>query len=152
SRWVMGVGWRIGSLFIPTFVGVMVAVRATSSQTHIAGHVLAGLWIVMACVLWTRYRQISRNDAAPAATTTRAWEQLDLLSATGRATAWTALVAIALAPKTGWASLAVLGILGLGIVCVATTWTALAAGADLPWRGAKITREVVPAIAIEGEP
>jgi uncharacterized protein (DUF58 family) len=146
----MGAGWRISSVFIPSFIAVMLAIRAQTAHVSVAGHVLAGLWIAMAVVLWMRYRQARRADRSPIYA--HAWEHLDVLSATGRATAWTALVAVALAIKTGWASLSVLGILGLGIVLVATTWTALAAGGDAPWRDAKITRAIVPDVAIEGEP
>lgn len=146
----MGTGWRIGSLFIPSFLAVLIAIRAQTTQVHVAGHVLAGLWILMACVLWVRYRQARRADTSPIYTHT--WQHLDVLSATGRATSWTALIAIALAIKTGWASLSVLGILGLGIVLVAVTWTAFAAGGDAPWRKATIARSIVPDVAIEGEP
>src|SRR5437868_14390237 len=107
----MGAGWRIGSLFVPSFMAVLVAVRATNTQVHVAGHVLAGLWILMVCALWMRYRQARRADPSPI--NAASWPQLDVLSATGRATAWTALIAIALATTSGWASLSVLRILGL---------------------------------------
>jgi uncharacterized protein (DUF58 family) len=143
-------GWRIGSVFVPSFVAVFVAMRATSSQVQTAGQILGGLWCLMAFALWMRYRQANRADAIGVASA--GWQQLDVLSSTGRTTAWTAVVCLALASATGWASLSVLGVLGLGLVCVTTTWTAIAAGGDTPWRGATVTRTIVPDVAIEGEP
>src|SRR5258706_135185 len=79
GRWVMATGWRIGSLFVPSFVAVLVAVRATNTQVHVAGYVLAGLWILMACALWMRYRQARRADPSPI--NAASWPQLDVLSA-----------------------------------------------------------------------
>ncbi|MBA2542100.1 MAG: DUF58 domain-containing protein [Deltaproteobacteria bacterium] len=135
---------------MPSFVAVFVAIRATSSQVHTAGLVLAGLWILMACTLWIRYRQARR--AGDSFTSQAGVHQLDILSSTGRTTAWSAVIFLAAAQLTGWASLSVLGVLGLGLVCVAITWTALVAGGDLPWRRATIVRTISPDVGIEGEP
>ena len=146
----MMAGWRIGSVFIPSLCAVFVALRANNGQVHLAGQILGLLWVVMAFALWMRYRQA--NKASKLGKGSDGWQQLDILSATGRATAWTAVVCLAASQLTGWASLSVLGVLGLGIVCVASTWTAIAAGGDVPWRNATVTRTIVPDVAIEGEP
>lgn len=143
-------GWRIGSVFIPSLIAVLVALRAKSGQVHTAGQILGLLWVVMAFTLWMRYRQA--NKAGTLGMPSEGWQHLDVLSATGRATAWTAVVCLGASQLTGWASLSVLGVLGLAVVCLATTWTALMAGGDVPWRKATITRTIVPEIGIEGEP
>jgi len=130
---------RIATVFVPSFASVMIAIQTGSSQFHAAGLGLAGLWIAMACVLWVRYR---RGGIA----------QLDVLSATGRTTAWSALAVLVLAIVIGWASLSVLGLLGIGVTCVAITWTAVMAGGEAPWRTATVTRTIQPETATEGEP
>jgi len=143
-------GWRIGSVFMPSLLAVLIALRATTGQVHMAGQILGLLWVIMAFALWMRYRQANR--AGKLGLATEGWQQLDILSSTGRATAWTAVLCLGASQLTGWASLSVLGVLGLGIVCIACTWTAIAAGGDVPWRKATITRTILPDVAIEGEP
>lgn len=143
-------GWRIGSVFIPSLIAVFVALRATNGQVHTAGQILGGIWVLMAFALWMRYRQA--NKAGKLGLASEGWQQLDILSATGRATAWTAVVCLGISQLTGWASLSVLGVLGLAIVCLSITWTAVMAGGDVPWRKATITRAIVPDVGIEGEP
>jgi uncharacterized protein (DUF58 family) len=64
----------------------------------------------------------------------------------------TGACALLLATAVGWASLSVLGVLGVGAVYLAVIWTALVASSDVPWRNAKIERTIVPARAVEGEP
>ena len=146
----MMAGWRIGSVFIPSLVAVLVALRSTNARVHTAGQILGGLWVLMAFALWMRYRQAPKASTLGLAS--EGWQQLDILSATGRATAWTSVVCLAASQLTGWASLSVLGVLGFGVVCIACTWTAVMAGGEVPWRKATITRAIVPDVAIEGEP
>ncbi len=137
--------FRIGSVFVPSLAAVLLAIRAGEGDVHVAGLVLAGLWIAMALALWARYRQARRtDDGQPLA-------QLDVLSATGRATAWSALAAILLAFGTGWASLSVLGVLGVGLTCTAVAWIAIMAGGNAPWRSATIERTIRPEVGVEGE-
>jgi len=143
-------GWRIGSVFIPSLIAVLVALRSPNSQVHLAGQILGLMWTVMAFALWMRYRQA--HKASKLGLASEGWQQLDILSASGRATAWSAVICLAIAQLTGWASLSVLGVLGLAIVTLASTWTAIMAGGDVPWRQAKLTRTILPEVAIEGEP
>ena len=109
------------------------------------------LWLVAAAALIgraiheTRRRDRRPDDFRPG------WDHLDVLTATGGAVMWTSAAAIVASGVTGWASLAVLGVFGLGIVFLAVAWTALAAAGDAPWRRARITRAIVPASCIEGD-
>ena len=92
-------GLRVASVFVPSLIAVVVAINTSASQVHGAGLVLAGMWILMACALWMRYRQAREVDVS--LDNRLSWQQLDVLSATGRATVWTAVLALALASKTG---------------------------------------------------
>lgn len=79
-------------------------------------------------------------------------DHLDVLTATGRAVMWCGAGAVIASVLTGWASLAVVGMLGLGVVYVTATWTALMAGGDEPWRAARVARAILPEVAAEGDP
>ncbi len=105
-------------------------------------------WLVMACALATR---VVREARRPGATRAEAWAHLDVLTATGGSVLWAAALALVGAALTGWASLGVVGVLGLGAVYLAVAWTALAAGGDAPWRGATITRAILPEVCSEGD-
>lgn len=110
--------------------------------------VLGALWLATAAALIVRTARAPlgrANDLRPA------WHHLDILTATGATVMWTGSIALIASAITGWASLAVLGVLGLGMVFVAALWTALAAGGDSPWRRAAISRAIVPEVSVEGD-
>jgi uncharacterized protein (DUF58 family) len=142
---------RIATLFVPSLVAWVVVTTvqhgAESRQDPLmrAGMTaLVPLFIVMAAALLVR--------CVEAAGARRAWwEPLDLLTGPGRALVWTAATATAGASLIGWASLAVLGLLGLGVAYVMVTWAALIAAGDEPWRGVTVTRAFAPATAVEGD-
>jgi uncharacterized protein (DUF58 family) len=105
---------------------------------------LVPLFIVMAAALLVR--------VVEAAGARRSWaEPLDILTGPGRALVWTAATATAGAALVGWASLAVLGMLGLGVAYLMVTWAALAAAGEEPWRGLSVLRAFAPATAVEGD-
>ena len=140
--------WRIGSVFVPPVAAGAIVLRGGAAiQLDVIG-ILVLAWWVMTGTLVIRYLE---------ATNARGLEQpnplahLDVLTSTGRAIMWSGLVAIVLATQTGWASLSVVGILGIGAVCVAVTWTSIVAGGDRPWRAAVITREILPRSSTEGD-
>ena len=141
---------RISSLFLPPLLAAVVVVVTKQSQ-HVYFGVLAFAWVVMIGALAMRFVE-ARDPCRPQANRASPWEYVDALSGTGRMMMWSGAGAIAAAALTGWASLSVIGVLGLGTVCVATTWVALAAGGDGWWRGANVRRSIIPAIANEGEP
>lgn len=144
-------GWRIASVFVPPIAAGALAFRAGGEQRADLIGALVLAWWVMSAVLVIRYCELTHgrrdDDARPDAI-----GQLDVLTGTGRALMWSGLAAIVLATKTEWASLAVVGVLGLAAACLAVTWTALVAGGDRPWRRARITRAILPAQATEGDP
>jgi len=114
------------------------------------GTVLILMWMIMAAALIARVviEAQRRRDTAPLAL---AWDHFDVLTATGSSVMWGSAAALVLAGVTGWASLSVIGVLGLGAVYLAATWTALIAGGDGPWRRATITRQILPETCTEGD-
>ena len=142
---------RIGTLFVPSLLA-WATVRASLHGEARAGEplmragmtALVPLFLVMAAAMMVR--------AVEAAGARRSWsEALDILTAPGRALVWIAAAATASAALVGWASLAVLGLLGLGVAYVMATWAALAAAGEEPWRGLTVARGFVPSTAIEGD-
>lgn len=136
---------RIATLVCAPWIAMIAgSLGARDPFFTVAVPILAVLWLAMVVAVTTRAtRHESRAEL---------WEGVDVLTATGAATLWSSTAALVLATATGWASLAVLGVLGLGAVEVAGTWTALVAGGDRPWRDALIRRAITPEIAIEGDP
>jgi uncharacterized protein (DUF58 family) len=140
--------WGIASVFVPPILAGIIAFRSGgASQLDIVG-ALIFMWWVMSATLVIRYLEVTNSRQADRP---NALSQLDVLTGTGRAIMWTGFLAIALSTKTGWASLAVIGMLGIGTACIAATWTGIVAGGDLPWRGATVVREILPRQATEGD-
>jgi uncharacterized protein (DUF58 family) len=141
---------RIATLFVPSLLAWAV-VRASAAAdarddalVHAGLTALVPLFCVMAAAMVVR--------AVEAAGARRSWaEALDILTAPGRALLWTAAAATAGAALIGWASLAVVGLLGLGVVYVMATWAALVAAGEEPWRGLTVARGFSPSTAIEGD-
>jgi hypothetical protein len=125
-----GIAFGAGNTHTPDFVGLLVL-----------------FWWVMVAAIVLRYLDAHKTMKEQGDTL----QHLDLLTGSGRALMWCGVLSMALAMKTGWASLAVLGMLGICTACIAVTWTAITAGGDLPWRTAKVTREILPAQCTEGD-
>ena len=134
-------------------------VAATGALSHGSVHLmtsvapaLIGLWMIMAGALILRVvLEARRPDRASHVEHGSLLDHLDVLTATGSAVMWSSAGALVAAAVTGWASLSVIGILGLGAVYLAATWTALAAAGDAPWRRATITRTILPEACTEGD-
>ena len=142
---------RIATLMAAPAIAAVAALSARdASILHTTAPVLGVLWLVTATLLIVRAalepRRRSATDLRPA------WHPLDVLTATGSAVMWLGALAMVAFAVTGWASLSVIGILGLGAVFVAVLWTTLAAGGDAPWRGAAISRAIIPEASVEGDP
>jgi len=140
-------GLRVASLVVPATAAGAVALTAVDASALVAAgaEAMAPLWAVMLGALAVRAVEGAVRGR-------RAIDHLDVLTPTGHAMVWGAAAAIAASVWTGFASLAVIGLLGLGIVAATATWTALAAGGDEPWRAARVERAIVPALAVEGDP
>ncbi len=146
---------RIATLFVPSLVAWAVVQAGLRGSQDGDGPLmragltaLAPLFCVMAAALLVR--------AVEAAGARRSWaEALDVLTGPGRALVWTASLATVGASLVGWASLAVLGLFGLGVAYVTVTWAALvAAGPDAmiaPGRELHVARAFAPSTAVEGD-
>jgi uncharacterized protein (DUF58 family) len=144
---------RIATLIAAPAVAAIAELPARSARLlSTTAPVIGILWLIMASALTARVAQEVRRQARNPADLRPAWHQLDVLTATGCALIWTSAGALIACGITGWASLSVLGVIGLGTVFIAATWTAIAAGGDVPWRRATVTRAIVPEIATEGDP
>ncbi len=144
---------RIATLLAAPAVAAIAELPTRSARLlSTTAPVLGILWLLMAAALTARTAQEARRQEKHPDDLRPAWHQLDVLTATGGAVIWTSAGALIACALTGWASLSVLGVVGLGLVFVAATWTAIAAGGDAPWRRATVTRAIVPEIATEGEP
>jgi len=142
---------RIATLVVPPVVVTLCVER--DHLLDAAAPALAVLWVVMAGALMMRYVE-ARRPAPTVSSIDRpsAWAQVDVLTATGASIVWMGAAALVAAAFTGWASLSVVGVLGLGAVYLAVIWTALVAGGDQPWRRATVTRSILPEVAVEGDP
>jgi uncharacterized protein (DUF58 family) len=141
---------RIATLVLAPLVAAVGAVIGSDELVmYPAAPALIAIWMVMIATLIVRARIEARR---PDARVGVGWDQLDVLTATGSSVMWGSAVALVLAGGTGWASLGVIGVLGLATSHVAVIWTALLGGGDAPWRRATITREILPAQCTEGDP
>lgn len=144
--------WRLLALLAPSLIVPLVASERGASRISFAtGIALSVLWLVVAAALLVRFvialhAHIRSRDAASP------WDRIDVLTSGGAAMMWLGLVALIGAAQTGWASLGVIGVLGVGTVSIAALWTILVAAGDGPWQRAQILRTVLPAVATEGDP
>ncbi|HEY6033436.1 MAG TPA: DUF58 domain-containing protein [Kofleriaceae bacterium] len=144
--------WRLLALLAPSLIVPLVASNHDAGRVSFAtGVALSVLWLVVATALLVRFvfalqAQFRSRDAASP------WDRIDVLTSSGAAMMWLGLVALVAASATGWASLGVVGVLGVGTVSVAALWTILFAAGDGPWQRAQVLRAVLPAVATEGEP
>ena len=144
---------RVATLVAAPAIATVAALPARSAHLiATTAPVLAILWLIMAAALVGRAIQDARRSGGDPGDLRPAWHQLDVLTATGTAVMWTGTAALIACAITGWASLSVLGVIGLGAVFIAAAWTALAAGGDAGWRRAAIARAIVPEISTEGDP
>lgn len=144
--------WRMLALVAPAFIVPIVATDPRAGHVgYAAGVALSILWLVVAAALLVRFTiamhaQLSSRDAASP------WDRIDLLTANGAMMMWAGLAAMVGSVSTGWASLSVVGVLGVGTVSLSTLWTALIAAGDRPWLHGTVERAVLPAVATEGDP
>jgi uncharacterized protein (DUF58 family) len=136
---------RIWALIAPPLLITLITFNVRDAMVYTAGQILLGMWITTLGALLILALD-ARRTRVPV------WERVDVLTSTGAAMMATGAGALILASALGWASLSIVGVLGVGAVYLAVIWTALVAGSDAPWRRAKITRTIVPDRAVEGEP
>ena len=160
---------RIATLILPPLIAAIVTLNVKNERIlYIAAPLLVVLWVIMAGALVmrlvaSRHQQRHARRSAPrrddprerrapaAAPRPSGWDHLDVLTASGAAMLWSGAAALVASGITGWASLSVIGVLGLGTVYLTATWTALVAGGDGRWRRATVTRSIVPELSVEGD-
>jgi uncharacterized protein (DUF58 family) len=153
--------FRIATLVVPPALAWNAAFAAPhpSALTVAVTRLLGPLWVVMAGALLVRTVDalvrrrvwVARHPGQPPAPRVPLLEQLDVLTASGSATLWASSAAIVLSVSVGWASLSVVGIMGLCFVQLVVLWTVVVAGGDDPFRVASLARSFVPARATEGD-
>jgi uncharacterized protein (DUF58 family) len=136
---------RIAALIVPSLLVALITLHANEAMIYTAGQILLALWIttlgaLLILALDGKHTKVS------------IWQRVDVLTSGGAAMMVTGSCALILSTAIGWASLSVIGVLGVGAVYLAVIWTALVASSDMPWRYAKITRTIVPERSTEGEP
>ena len=136
---------RIWALIGPSLLVALVTLNAKDHMIYTAGQILLALWITVLGALLILAVDARRTEHT-------IWERIDVLTSQGAAMMVSGAAALLLATAIGWASLSVIGVLGVGAVYLAVIWTALVASSDVPWRGAKIERAIIPDRAVEGEP
>lgn len=148
-------GLRVATLVLAPAIGALGTIQLHSVRfgRGVAPVVIA-LWLVLIGVLALRMAQRAhlraqrRSPGRSDPVTAR--DQFDILTTSGAAMMWMSAAALVAAAATGWASLSLVGVLGLATVLLAATWTAIAAGGDAPWRRAAIARAILPELAVEG--
>lgn len=147
--------FRIASLVVPSWGAWYVTYGAAHSGDVIDGValVLGGLWLVMsnALIIRTVALMFARSRRGGAASTSSVLSQIDVLTSAGSAMAWSSAFAIVCAVWLGWASLAVVGLLGTGLLDAVVLLTFVALRGAEPLRGAVITRRFLPATVTEGD-
>jgi len=136
---------RIFALIVPSLVVALVTLDAGPGMVHTAGEILVWLWL-------TAMAAVAMLAIAARRSGTPVLARIDVLSANGAAMMSFGAVALFSSALLGWASLSVVGVLGVGIVYVSVIWAALVAIGDAPWRHATITRTIIPERSTEGEP
>lgn len=134
---------RIFALIVPSFLVAIVTLNAEPGLVHTAGQVLVGLWLTAMGALCILAIDAWRSRASVLA-------RIDVLSASGAAMMSAGAGALFASAALGWASLSIVGVLGVGTVYVSVIWAALVAAGDAPYRRATITRTIVPERSIEG--
>lgn len=135
----------------PALAAIALLADASDRLLRTTAPALGLLWLIMILALGGRAALDAHRRGPADSDLQPAWHQLDILTATGGATLWTGAGALIGAAFTGWASLTVIGVLGLGAVFTTAAWTAITAGGDAPWRGATIERAIEPPLSTEGD-
>jgi uncharacterized protein (DUF58 family) len=138
--------FRAFSLLLPSagaFAAVALARRSSALDDALLC-TLAPLWLATLVALLDR--------GIGAALRGRSWDSAtSVLTASGCGTAWLGAGAIVMSLVVGWASLAVVGLLGLSAVHLVALTTLLRVGGHDAWRAASLTRSFLPATVFEGE-
>ena len=163
-RWVRVL--RAASLVVAPAIGWGAALHAPhpGALTSAVAYLLGPVWLAITLgLIWRVVDARRRRRQGLGALSSL--DVVDVLTASGSGTLWLSSFAIAAAAQGGWASLAVVGVMGLAVVELMVVWTLLVAGGDDPLgtsaamgaappnpRSGLISRRFVPATAVEADP
>lgn len=149
ARWPLQL-FRVGSLVLPPAVAWHVAFTSErpTELTRAVTLALGALWLLVALALVVRsVRALARGADGPAVL-----DRVDVLTASGSALSWSASLALLASVWLGWASLSVVGILGMGTLYLVVLWATVAVGGEDPFGRASVSRRFVPDVVSEGDP
>lgn len=161
SRWKRS--FRIATLVVPTALAWCDAFVDTrpSALTEAVKYALGPMWVLLfaglvlrtASAVWNRKKHASVSSAAygGAAGEPSVLAHVDVLTAAGSGLAWLSAFAIMGAVSLGWASLAVVGVLGTALFHIVVLRTFMAVRGPDPMYGVSITRRFTPAHVTEGD-
>jgi uncharacterized protein (DUF58 family) len=143
--------FRIASLVVPSWLAWYVACTVTHrDELAIAvSYALGPLWIAIAGALLVRALVVIGTRKRDGSTPILA--SIDVLTSSGAALSWTSAFATVGALVLGYASLAVVGLLGTGIFHAVVLYAFVALRSRDPMRSDVITRSFAPEILTEGE-
>ncbi len=146
--------FRIATLVVPSALAWCHAVYSAERPGDLTDAVvftLGPLWVLLAGALVVRTMTVVVREGQKPAPGSPILAQIDVLTASGTALGWLSAFAIVGAVWLGWASLAVVGLLGTALFHIVVLLTYLAVRGTDPMRGASISRRFVPAIVTEGD-
>lgn len=142
--------FRIVALLAPTWIAFYLSsARRPGELERTLVHALGPMWVLLVGGLLLRLTSAvyaNRGDAKGSIL-----ERIDILTARGAALAWGATIAFFLAIVVGYASLAVVGMLGVGLLHVVALHALLAFRGEDPLRIGSFTRTFTPVTVAEGD-
>jgi uncharacterized protein (DUF58 family) len=145
--------FRIASLVVPTWLAWYIACSAPHRDelTRAVTLALGPFWVLLAAALVVRTAVLVIGHRRDRSARSEILAQIDVLTASGSALAWLSAFAIIGAVSLGWASLAVVGLLGTGLFHVVVLLTFVALRGGDPLRGASVSRRFSADVVTEGD-
>lgn len=145
--------FRIASLILPSWLAWYVACTAPHRDelTRAVSFALGPLWIALAAVLLLRAVVVIASRSRDAERPTPILESIDILTSSGVALSWSSGFAVMGAIWLGYASLAVVGLLGTGLFHVVVLYAFFALRGRDPMRSTAITRRFASLTLTEGD-
>ncbi len=142
--------FRIASLVVPSWLAWYVTFTTThvDAWSSAVSLVLGPLWALVLVGLVVR--AVAARLAGHTSAAARL-DQIDVLTSSGCALAWTSSLAIVGAVTLGWVSLSVVGLLGTALLHLVILHTMVAARPGATLRGGSLSRRFCPATPREGD-
>ena len=143
--------FRVATLVVPSALAWCEAFADPhpNDVSDIVTNALGPLWVLLGTALVLRGVAAAVQKRRDPSISILA--QLDVLTAAGSALSWMSALSIILAVSLGWASLAVVGLLGTGLFHIVVLLSLFALRGSDPMRGVSITRRFSPELLTEGD-